>query len=163
MKESVKAAKLPSSSELLRRYDRFSRLYFDNKLPPASEVTVEWSTRLISSAGLCRPRERLIRLSVPYHVKFPNEVDSTLLHEMIHLLVPNHGPEFVAWMAHIRRLGGDIKRYSLERATPVKYRWRYTCVGCGISRRNVRRYPLGGKNYRCRRCGGSLREEMLVD
>src|SRR5690554_6941556 len=105
---------LPSEAVLYERYERFNRLYFDNRLPAREAVTIEWSHRMTSSAGRCYPQRRLIRLSTHYHARFPAEVDETLLHEMIHLLVPNHGPDFYAWMRRIRARGGVVNRYSKE-------------------------------------------------
>lgn len=152
---------LPSESELYRRYKDFSIRYFDNATPAPEDVTIQWSTRLTSSAGKCYPKLNIIRLSTHYHAKFVDEVDETLLHEMIHLLVPNHGPRFYAWMEHIRARGGVVNRYSRERATPATYRWEYTCIGCGTKARRQRRLAYGGKRHRCRRCGGMLREAQL--
>lgn len=154
-------AALPSVVSLYARYRRFASEYFDGRVPPAEDVRIEWSTRMTSSAGLCRPRSRTIRLSVHYHTKFPEEVNATLLHEMIHLLVPNHGPAFYAWMDTIRRRGGRVSRYAKERATPRQYRWVYVCRHCGMRKKTMRRYPHGGRQYRCGRCGGKLAENRL--
>src|SRR5690606_15225155 len=100
--EADRAARLPSVDELDQRYERFNRLYFENLLPRADDVTIEWSRRMTSAAGRCYTKRRIIRLSTHYHEKFPEEVDQTLLHEMIHLLVPNHGPLFHLWLRRIR-------------------------------------------------------------
>lgn len=152
---------LPSEAVLYERYERFNRLYFDNRLPAREAVTIEWSHRMTSSAGRCYPQRRLIRLSTHYHTRFPAEVDETLLHEMIHLLVPNHGPDFYAWMRRIRARGGVVNRYSKERATPPRFRWEYTCRRCGAVRRTQRRLAHGGKYHRCRRCGVGVTEGRL--
>lgn len=152
---------LPSEAALYERYERFARLYFDHRLPPVEAVTIEWSRRMTSAAGRCYPQRKLIRLSTHYHMKFPDEVDGTLLHEMIHLLVPNHGPAFHAWIQLIRQRGGVVHRYSKERATPARFRWRYSCRRCGVARRTQRRLAHGGRFHRCRRCGGGVAEERL--
>lgn len=160
-KGEVGADKLPSEEELYQRYERFARQYFDNLVPPRAQVTIQWSRRMTSAAGRCYPQRRLIRLSLPYHAKFPADVDETLLHEMIHLLVPNHGPAFWAWMQRIRERGGVVHRYAKERATPARYRWEYTCPRCGASRRTQRRLDHGGRQYRCRRCRVRVNERRL--
>lgn len=152
---------LPSEAELYRRYADFSMRYFDNETPNVADVTIEWSTRLTSAAGKCYPKLKIIRLSTHYHAKHVHEVDETLLHEMIHLLVPDHGPRFYAWMERIRARGGTVNRYSRERATPATYRWTYTCNGCGATGRRQRRLAHGGRRHRCRGCGGTLREASL--
>ncbi|NMA71181.1 MAG: SprT family zinc-dependent metalloprotease, partial [Firmicutes bacterium] len=99
---SHEAVPLPSIEELQALYETYRQAYFDGRLPPVSDVTLEWSNRLTASAGLCKPQERIIRLSTHYHRKYPGEVGMTLLHEMIHLLVPGHGPAFRRWMEEIR-------------------------------------------------------------
>lgn len=152
---------LPSSAVLYERYQLFAQRYFDDQLPPAEEVTIQWSRRMTSAAGRCYPEQKLIRLSTHYHAKFPEEVDQTLLHEMIHLLVPNHGPAFYEWLRRIRERGGVVNRYSKERATPVRFRWIYTCPRCGATRRTQRRLAHGGKHHRCRRCRVGVKEKRM--
>lgn len=155
------AAELPTEADLYDRYERYNGLYFDHRLPARDQVIIEWSRRLTSAAGRCYPQRNLIRLSTHYHLKYPHEVDETLLHEMIHLLVPNHGPEFHAWLHRIRRRGGVVHRYSKERATPARFRWQYTCRRCGAVRRTQRRLAHGGKHHRCRRCDVGVTERRL--
>lgn len=156
------APRLPDEGELLRRYETFRRRYFDDLTPPPAAVRIEWSSRLTSSAGKCYTGKNLIRLSTHYHLKHPRDVDKTLLHEMIHLIVPNHGPQFYAWMERIRQRGGEVERYSKERATPKVHRWLYACRKCGAEARRQRRLPRGGIHHRCGRCGGKLHESSLT-
>lgn len=149
--------------DLHRLYQRLRQTYFEgpqgNLLPPAEAVRLEWSNRLTASAGICYPRIRVIRLSTHYHAKHPEEIESTLLHEMIHLLVPGHGAEFHRWLERIRTQGGRVERFAKERALPPVARWRYTCRRCGRSFLRARRLPHGGRRHRHRDCGGALREE----
>lgn len=159
--DTIPSPALPSVDELYRRYSVFAGRYFEGHLPPLGEVTIEWSRRMTSSAGLCRPQTKIIRLSVHYHLKYPDEIDNTLLHEMIHLIVPNHGPMFYAWLKHIQSKGGHVSRYSKGRATPANYRWRYSCRRCGIHKDTKRRYADGGRRYRCGRCKSKLIEQQL--
>lgn len=126
-------------------------------LPPPEAVRIEWSNRATASAGICYSKQRLIRLSTHYHARFPEEVEATLLHEMIHLLVPGHGPEFYRWMERIRALGGRVQRYAKERALPKKnVKWLYTCLFCRRSYPYTRRLAYGGRNHYCKRCGPRL-------
>lgn len=160
--ETSRAGMLPSEAELRRRYDEFRRRYFDGATPPVEQVRVEWSHRLTSAAGRCYTKQKIIRLSTHYHLKFPEQVNPTLLHEMIHLLVPNHGPGFYEWLARIRARGGTVHRFATERATPKVHRWEYTCTGCGMEALRQRRLTKGGANHRCGRCGGALAERRLA-
>lgn len=157
---------LPSEEQLKQWYAELRLKYFhvngSNKLPPVHEVSIEWSNRLTASAGICYPKKRIIRLSTHYHRRFPEEVRSTLLHEMIHLIVPGHGPEFYAWLNAIRRQGGRVARYAKARATPHgSPRWRYECVRCGRSMLRRRRLRHGGRDYIHAGCGGRLQETAL--
>lgn len=161
LREDKPSAGLPSEAVLYDRYEQFARVYFDNLVPSRESVTIEWSRRMTSAAGRCYPHRNLIRLSTHYHLKFPDEVNATLLHEMIHLLVPNHGPEFYAWLRRIRERGGNVNRYSKERATPAQFRWEYSCPRCGAARRTQRRLVHGGKFHRCWRCKVGVKERRL--
>lgn len=156
---------LPEEAQLRSLYACLRGKYFTEAgrclLPPACDVRIEWSKRLTSSAGICYPGKRLIRLSTHYHQRFPEEIESTLLHEMIHLLVPGHGPEFYAWLERIRRQGGRVARYAKERATQGKARWLYHCRGCGARWLRYRRLRGGGVGYVHKGCGGSLVEKRL--
>jgi len=84
------------AAHLARRYD----------LPmPAS---IEWSARQLRRWGSCSPSTDGIRISDRLASMPPWVLDSVLVHELAHLVVPHHGPEF-------ERLAG---RYELtERAT----------------------------------------------
>lgn len=159
---------LPDAAYLSRLYDRLRHRYFteggDPLLPGPEDITIQWSNRLTSSAGVCYPQKRVIRLSTHYHRRFPQDIESTLLHEMIHLLVPGHGPRFYAWMERIRNKGGRVERYSRERATASRPpRWRYECARCGAEWHRYRRLRRGGRDYMHKGCGGRLVEQALVD
>lgn len=159
-------SELPSEAALYRLYEECRERYFRDGgaclLPPAGRVRIEWSNRLTSSAGVCYPKERIIRLSTFYHRAHPEEVESTLLHEMIHLLVPGHGPRFNEWVARIRSMGGRVARYARSRATAYEPpRWCYRCRRCGAELFRYRRMQGGGRNYVHRGCGGRLQEVRL--
>ncbi len=166
---------LPCHDELAALYAAYRERYFQRAsprsargadgvlekyhIPPVQEVCIEWSARLTSSAGICYPRRRVIRLSTHYHERFPSEVGPTLLHEMIHLVVPGHGADFHRWLQRISDLGGTVHRYSRERAAPP--RWEYVCPRCRRRYPRTRRLPGQGRKHRCRYCqsaGGPLQE-----
>jgi predicted metal-dependent hydrolase len=57
-------------------------------------VSVEWSSRQLQRWGSCTPDERCIRVSTRL-TSVPGWVlDSVLVHELAHLEVADHGPEF---------------------------------------------------------------------
>ncbi|MBI2867987.1 MAG: SprT-like domain-containing protein [Chloroflexi bacterium] len=86
-------------------YNELNRRYFGGKLP---RYHVEWSNRLVSTAGRAYLGAGRIRLSRIYHECYPDDVAETLAHEMVHVWlwhrgVPaDHGPEF---RAKLRELG----------------------------------------------------------
>ena len=151
-----------SEKELLDLYAALRLKYFRDAsgspvLPPPEAVRVEWSSRVTASAGICYSKQRVIRLSTHYHARFPDEVEATLLHEMIHLIVPGHGAEFYRWMEQIRAQGGRVQRYAKERALPKKgVKWLYTCISCRRSYPYTRRLAYGGQRHYCKRCGPRL-------
>ncbi|MFE9041761.1 M48 family metallopeptidase [Streptomyces sp. NPDC012421] len=78
-------------AELAERADRLSARYLDGKARPDS---VRWVTNQNSRWGSCTPAEGSIRLSHRLQPMPEYVVDYVLLHELAHLLVPGHGPEF---------------------------------------------------------------------
>ncbi|MEV6613508.1 M48 family metallopeptidase [Streptomyces sp. NPDC051051] len=81
----------PGDAELAERAERLSAQYFAGR---ARAATVRWVTNQNTRWGSCTPAEGSIRLShrlkgMPEYV-----VDYVLLHELAHLLVPGHGPDF---------------------------------------------------------------------
>ncbi len=90
-----------TDEELMTRAGELSRRYLDDRAVPAS---VRWVGNQRRRWGSCTPLDRTIRLSdrlaaMPMHVS-----DYVLLHELVHLLVADHGPEFEAWMSRYPRL-----------------------------------------------------------
>jgi hypothetical protein len=85
----------------MARAAELSRLYLDDLAHPA---TVRWVSNQRRRWGSCTPVDRSIRLSDRL-VAMPEYVsDYVLLHELAHLLVLDHGPDFEAWMARYPRL-----------------------------------------------------------
>lgn len=127
--------KLPSEQELNELYDLLNQRYWEDKLP---KVPVRWSERMHALAGqYWRSKKRgwEIVLSVPYHTHFPEEVEDTLKHEMIHVWMHKtgkrkygvmHGLEFEA---EAKRIGASrYARYYEGMHRPYKYEWE--CPNC---------------------------------
>jgi predicted SprT family Zn-dependent metalloprotease len=143
--------------DLARVFDRLNERFFCGRLA----ARVEWSNRLTSSAGSCRPEQGLIRVSAVYWKRHPESLEVTLAHEMIHLETPNHGAEF-------RRIGKPIAaalgvnwnefRYATRWADLRRYRYLYACPRCGLE------YP--SKKRRRASCGichpGGFDEEFRL-
>ena len=90
-----------SDDELMSRAAELSSSYLPGAPQPAS---VRWVDNQQSLWGSCTPADRAIRLSRRL-VGMPDYViDYVLLHELAHLLVPGHGPEFWALMAAYPKL-----------------------------------------------------------
>ena len=90
-----------TDDQLMARAAQLSRRYLDSRAEPAS---VRWVANQRRRWGSCTPVDRSIRLSdrlaaMPAYVS-----DYVLLHELVHLLVPGHGPDFEAWMQRYPRL-----------------------------------------------------------
>jgi len=104
----------------------------------ATELRVEWNSRLRTAAGRADYREKLISLN-PRLVEHPDEIDRTLRHELAHFLaqfragrrrISPHGRE---WQQACRDLGiaGEKRCHTLpfpaKRHTP---RFIYRCPNC---------------------------------
>ncbi|NWV66221.1 SPRTN protein, partial [Malurus elegans] len=108
---------LDPSPDVHALFVQFNQTLFWGKL---EAVTVSWSPRMTSSAGVCSYHERSglcsIRLSEPLLKLRPRkDLVETLLHEMIHALLfvthnfkdrQSHGPEFCKHMRRINVLTG---------------------------------------------------------
>jgi predicted metal-dependent hydrolase len=77
--------------ELTARAAQLSERYFDGRARP---VSVRWVTNQNTRWGSCTPAEGTIRLSHRLQGMPEYVVDYVLLHELAHLLVPGHGPQF---------------------------------------------------------------------
>ncbi|WP_231928241.1 M48 metallopeptidase family protein [Devriesea agamarum] len=87
-------------AELMDLATRLSREYLDSLAVP---VSVTWSTRQNSRWGSCTPADGTIRLSSRLRTMPAWVFHYVLLHELTHLLVPDHGPDFWAWMQRYPR------------------------------------------------------------
>ncbi|MFG3050514.1 M48 family metallopeptidase [Kitasatospora sp. NPDC048239] len=78
---------------LAARARELSAGYLGGRAQPAQ---VRWVTNQNSRWGSCTPSERTIRLSHRLQGMPEYVVDYVLVHELAHLLVPDHGPAFWA-------------------------------------------------------------------
>ena len=83
----------PSDRDLLARAIELSRTWLAGRAKPAS---VRWVGNQGSRWGSCTPVDRTIRLSDRLQGMPSWVVDYVLVHELAHLLVPGHGPDFWA-------------------------------------------------------------------
>lgn len=118
---------LPDVAQLYRMYERINAEYFGGRLPV---TRIAYSDRMLI-AGSYAPSNRIIKIGRRYHEIFPEEIEDTLKHEMIHILCPNHDHDFKAWA---KKLGASLRARShpLLRSS-LKYL--YVCPVCG------REYP----------------------
>jgi predicted SprT family Zn-dependent metalloprotease len=129
---------LPAET-LYHLFDRFNFVYFDGHLPRSK---IEYSNRM-TCAGSYTPATNLIKLSRKYHMIFPDEIEDTLKHEMIHIIHFNHN---AAFKAEARRIGASLKAKthpSLRRLP----KYLYLCPGCGLEypRQKIVRMSSCGK------------------
>jgi len=105
----------------------------------ATELRVEWNSRLRTAAGRADYGQKLISLN-PRLVEHPSEIDRTLRHELAHILaqfrekrrrrISPHGPE---WQQACRDLGiADEKRCHTLPFPAKRYarRYIYRCPNC---------------------------------
>ncbi len=129
---------LPPLEELYQLFDKFNILYFDNKLP---QVKIEYSTRM-TNAGSYTPALKLIKISKKYHEIFPNDIEDTLKHEMIHIIYFYHNADFKKEAA---RIGASLKAKS-HPSLRRKPKYMYFCPNC------KKEYPRQ-KRLRMASCG----------
>lgn len=136
---AVEGSNLPPVSELKRLFDRFNQEFFEGRLP---RVRIEYSKRMQRSAGSYHPVGKVIRIGRRYHELFPEEIEDTLKHEMIHIIHLRHN---AAFKREARRLGTSVQaRSHPSLGRPPKHV--YVCPGCG------REYPRQ-KRIRMASCG----------
>ena len=90
MEEKKKREKLNSNGLLTKRAEELNRKYFDGKL----KFEIKYVTNQKSKFGSCSPKSGKIRISdrisnMPRWVR-----DYVIIHELAHLVHPNHSKEF---------------------------------------------------------------------
>jgi len=129
---------LPSLDELYRMFDGINARLFGNQLP---RLKIKYSDRMLT-AGSFIPNINEIRMVRRYHKIFPDDLEDTLAHEMIHFIYPDHGRMFKR-MAAQYGISLKAKEHPSLRGN-VKYL--YYCPSCG------REYPRR-KRLRLASCG----------
>lgn len=102
----------PSDEGLLARAAELSRKYLDGRAMPSS---VRWSATQRARWGSCTPSDGSIRLSARLQGLPTWVIDYVLIHELTHLLVNDHGPEFwelVGRFPRAERARGFLDGYS---------------------------------------------------
>ncbi|WP_370618337.1 M48 family metallopeptidase [Mumia sp. Pv 4-285] len=87
-------------TDLHARADALSAEFLDGAADAAS---VRWVDNQKRRWGSCTPEDRTIRLSSRLRDLPDWVIDYVLLHELVHLLVPHHGPEFWAYVERYPR------------------------------------------------------------
>lgn len=90
----------PSDDELLARATELSARHLGGRARPRS---VRWVANQGSRWGSCTPVDASIRLSTRLQGMPSWVVDYVLVHELAHLLVPGHGPDFWRVVEHYPR------------------------------------------------------------
>ena len=99
--EAQERKRRPSDADLSVRARQLSQRYLGGRARPK---TVRWVSNQKGRWGSCTPVDRSIRLSDRLQGMPEWVVDYVLLHELAHLVVPGHGPEFWAELAGYPRL-----------------------------------------------------------
>jgi len=102
----------PSDSELSERAAGLSARFLAGRARPSS---VRWVSNQNGRWGSCTVDDRSIRLSDRLQAMPGYVTDYVLLHELVHLLVPGHGPDFWAELdryPHTERARGYLDGWS---------------------------------------------------
>jgi predicted metal-dependent hydrolase len=86
----------PGDDELMERAQALSRRHLGGRAAPAS---VRWVANQGARWGSCTPSDATIRLSTRLRGMPGWVLDYVIVHELVHLLVPGHGPAFWAEVA----------------------------------------------------------------
>ncbi|GGS64790.1 metal-dependent hydrolase [Planobispora rosea] len=103
----------PSDEDLLERANDLSARYLEGRARPAS---VRWVENQQHRWGSCTPDHGTIRISTRLRGMPAWVVDYVIMHELVHLLVPSHGPRFWALVEHYpkaERARGFLEGFSM--------------------------------------------------
>jgi predicted SprT family Zn-dependent metalloprotease len=129
---------LPTIEELYERFRRYNVRYFHGELPTPK---IRYSKRLLAAGLYIRDRGEIV-ISEKYHTIFPEDINDTLKHEMIHLVHFNHDANFRREAARI----GASQRAKSHPNLRLPPRFIYHCPVCKIE------YPRR-KRLRMASCG----------
>jgi hypothetical protein len=99
--ETQEQRRRPSDDALLTRARELSQKYLDGRAEP---VSVRWSTVQRARWGSCTPIDGSIRISERLRGLPTWVIDYVLVHELAHLLVSDHGPDFWAFVGRYPRM-----------------------------------------------------------
>lgn len=91
MSTKLERDSLNASQDLQRRAERMNRLYFGGEL---EWMSLTYVTNQESKYGSCSPGSRRIRISHKMSSMPGFVLDYVIVHELAHLLEPNHGRRF---------------------------------------------------------------------
>jgi predicted SprT family Zn-dependent metalloprotease len=140
---------LPSVSDLQLRFAQMNLVHFGGEVPT---YRIAYNDRLRSVAGRITYRPPLIELSTPLLAAHPEQLDETLLHEMVHAwlrarrLPSGHG-------VHFKRKMRDVGLTSIYHSIPTPLcrsgrRYVLSCPRCKVEFVRRRRPGL----VSCARC-----------
>lgn len=113
---------LPSVDELYSRFHKFNIEYFAGKLPTPR---IRYSDRMLCAGQYNRSRMEII-MSRKYHEVFPEDIDDTLKHEMIHIIHFSHNSDF---KREAQRIGASVKAKA-HHSLRMPARYVYQCKAC---------------------------------
>lgn len=82
--------KITSDTELKKLADQLNKQYFEGKL----KYTICWSKNQNSIQGSCTTKNKTIRISARLKNLPKWVIKAVIIHELTHLLVPNHSKRF---------------------------------------------------------------------
>lgn len=148
------------------KYDEYNRLYFYNRLPSSMRIVLN---RRYTKSGATfswyerAPYRNKISISTKYMKNQPEEIDDTLIHEMIHAymyelgyLKENHGSRFTREMNRINSMGRNITKYIEKPFSYSEYKFLLQCRSCGSYSKGKRRLRYALQDYTCKICNGSF-------
>jgi predicted SprT family Zn-dependent metalloprotease len=113
---------LPSLGDLYNRFRHYNIQFFAGKLPTPR---IRYSDRLLAAGLYVRNRQEIV-LSRRYHELFPQDIDDTLKHEMVHIIHFNHDSDF---KSEARRIGASFKAKA-HKSLKLPARYIYYCRAC---------------------------------
>jgi SprT-like family len=135
---------LDQEHSLQNLFDYLNQKHWQSKLPV---FRCEWSSKMITTWGLCYRHKKLIRISSIFKNRPLDEILALLGHEMIHIRYGGHGKRF---RQELKRIGleGDVQLHfpDLVKWTESfrrSLRYTYVCSRCDFQiqrRRKIHGY-----------------------
>ena len=161
-KRAFKKVREQLAKDLLKSFDQ---LVCDGRL--GESTAVEWSTRLLTTAGRARLQrsfgKRMARIELSTKVLDDEErLRSTLIHEACHaaafiidgITKPPHGPDFKKWGRRaMNKFPGVV--VTTTHSYEIQFKFFYTCSGCGYMYKRQSN-SLDVEKLGCGKCRGRL-------